>query len=193
MALVAGVDSSTQSVKIEVRDLASGGVVATARAMHPVVMPPCSEQDPRAWWSAFESAWHDLGISTVSAISVAGQQHGMVTLDEHGDVVHPAKLWNDTESSPDAERLVEQLGGAAAWSDAVGSVPVAAFTITKLAWLRRTRPEEFDRVARVLLPHDYLTHRLTGRHVTDRGDASGTGYWSPRYRDISMGHPRLDR
>jgi len=104
--------------------------------------------------------------------------------------VHPAKLWNDTESAPDAGWLLGQLAsrdadgvriddGTAAWADAVGSVPVAAFTATKLSWLHRSHPEAWSRMARVLLPHDYLTHRLTGSYTTDRGDASGTGYWSP--------------
>lgn len=179
MDLVAGVDSSTQSVKVEIRDLASGDVVAVGRASHPAVTPPCSEQDPVGWWTAFEKAWAETGVDTVAALSVGGQQHGMVALDADGEAVHPAKLWNDTESSDDARRLVDAFGGPAAWSAAVGSVPLAAFTITKLAWLRRTHREAFDRIAHVLLPHDYLTHRLTGGFVTDRGDASGTGYWSP--------------
>jgi xylulokinase len=110
----------------------------------------------------------------------------MVVLDEHGDVVRPAKLWNDTESSHECTELLGELdGGAAAWATAVGSVLVPAFTITKLRWLEHHEPEAWARVASVLLPHDWLTFRLTGRRVTDRGDASGTGYWSPaenRYR-----------
>jgi xylulokinase len=103
----------------------------------------------------------------------------MVALDADDEPVHPAKLWNDTESAPDAGWLITQLGSADAWADAVGSVPVAAFTATKLSWLHRSHPNAWDRIARVLLPHDYLTHRLTGAYTTDRGDASGTGYWSP--------------
>jgi xylulokinase len=189
MPLIAGVDSSTQSTKVEVRDLASGEVVASATAPHTAVTAPISEQDPTMWWSAFTSAWAGVGAPAVAAISVAGQQHGMVALDDRGVAVHPAKLWNDTESAPDADDLVVRLGGPAAWASAVGSVPVAAFTITKLAWLRRNRPDAWTRIARVILPHDYLTGRLTGsirpgspigRVSTDRGDASGTGYWSPR-------------
>ncbi len=184
MPLVAGVDSSTQSTKVEVRDLASGEIVGRGSAPHPTVTPPCAEQQPTSWWEAFERAWAAAGDHDVSAISVAGQQHGMVALDADDRAVHPAKLWNDTESAADAARLVEQLdGGPAGWAEAVGSVPVAAFTITKLAWLRRTRPDAWERVAHVLLPHDELTRRLTGRHTTDRGDASGTGYWSPAAGD----------
>lgn len=190
MPLVLGVDSSTSACKVELRDADSGELVAAGRAPHPPTTPPRSEQDPAAWGHAFEQACVAAGVGDASrrpdAVAVAGQQHGMVVLDAAGAVLRPAKLWNDTESAPDAASLVERLdGGAAAWATACGSVPVASFTISKLAWLRRREPDVFDRVASVLLPHDWLTATLTGRHSTDRGDASGTGYWSPaqgRYR-----------
>ncbi len=180
MPYVAGIDSSTGSTKVEVRDLDSGEVVGSASAAHPLTTPPRSEQDPAAWWSAFESAWAQVGAPDVAAISVAGQQHGMVALDESGDVIRPAKLWNDTECAPDTGWLLKQLpGGAADWVAACGSVPVAAFTIAKLSWLHRSEPQNWARLAHVLLPHDWMTYRLTGAIFTDRGDASGTGYWSP--------------
>ena len=185
MTLVAGIDSSTQSTKVEIRDLDTGRRVAQGSAPHPTVTPPVSEQAPTSWWAAFEEAWAAAGDPAVAAIAVGGQQHGMVALDEAGTPLHPAKLWNDTESADDATWLLDRLGegdvdaGAAAWAEATGSVPVAAFTVTKLSWLHRTRPDVWPRLARVLLPHDWMTHRLTGRHTTDRGDASGTGYWSP--------------
>ena len=187
MPLVAGVDSSTSACKVEVRDADTGALVASGRADHPPTTPPRSEQHPEAWWAAFEAAAAHAGLDGAhrpAAIAVAGQQHGLVVLDADGGVLRPAKLWNDTESADDAAALVEALG-ADAWAAACGSVPVASFTITKLRWLRRTDPDAFARVARVLLPHDWLTHRLTGRLTTDRGDASGTGWWSPaeeRYR-----------
>ena len=179
MALVAGVDSSTTATKVEVRDLDTGQVVGRGSAPHPVTQPPRSEQDPAAWWTAFETAWQQAGQPPVAAISVAGQQHGMVTLDECHDVIRPAKLWNDTESAPDGTWLIGQLpGGRQGWAEACGLVPVASFTITKLSWLHRREPEAWQRLASVLLPHDWLTLQMTGRMVTDRGDASGTGYWS---------------
>ena len=122
-----------------------------------------------------------------AAIAVAAQQHGLVVLGDDGEVLRPAKLWNDTESAPDTEMLLAALpGGQGGWATACGSVPVPSFTITKLHWLGRCEPETLRRTAAVLLPHDWLTFRLTGRRTTDRGDASGTGYWSPRegrYRD----------
>lgn len=181
MPLVAGVDSSTSACKVEVRDLDTGRLVGSGRAPHPATTPPRSEADPHTWWSAFEAAAQQAGLRDANrpaAIAVAGQQHGLVVLDAAGEVIRPAKLWNDTESADDAEDLVARLGPLA-WAEACGSVPVASFTITKLAWLRRCEPASFDRIARVGLPHDWLTHRLTGLWSTDRGDASGTGWWSP--------------
>jgi len=177
--LVAGVDSSTGSTKVEVRDADTGALVAQGSAPHPATTPPRSEQDPAAWLAAFEAAWEQAGAPAVAAVSVAGQQHGMVVLDADRQVVRPAKLWNDTETAPDAGWLLKQLPGRAAdWAAACGSVPVAAFTVTKLSWLHRSEPDAWARVAHVVLPHDWLTYRLTGQLVTDRGDASGTGYWS---------------
>jgi xylulokinase len=177
--LIGGIDSSTSATKVEVRDADDGRLWGSGRRPHPATTPPRSEQDPQAWWGALVQAWHDAGRYDAEVISVAGQQHGLVVLDEEANVLRPAKLWNDTESAPDASALVEALG-AERWAQGCGSVPVPAFTVTKLAWLKRTEPATFARIRHILLPHDWLTWRLTGRLVTDRGDASGTGYWSPR-------------
>ncbi len=184
--LIAGIDSSTQSTKVELREVNTGAVAAVGRAAHPPADPPRSEQDPRAWWQALVEALGqcDPHVREVAAVSVAGQQHGLVVLDCDGEPVRPAKLWNDTTSAPQAAELVEQLG-AEAWATACGSVPVASFTVTKLAWLAQDEPGAVERIARIGLPHDYLTGRLTGEHVTDRGDASGTGWYDTadgRYR-----------
>lgn len=178
--LAVGIDSSTQSTKVEARDVETGTVVASGSAPHPATSPPVSEQDPGSWWSALVEAVGQLGDhrADVVALSVAGQQHGLVVLDEAGHPLRPAKLWNDTTSAPQADRLVADLG-ADAWASRTGSVPVAAFTITKLAWVAEHEPAVLERVARIMLPHDYLTWRLTGEHVTDRGDASGSGWFDP--------------
>ncbi len=180
MELAAGVDSSTQSTKVELRDIETGALVAAASAPHPPTSPPVSEQDPLSWWSALETCFAELNAhaTDVRAMSVAGQQHGLVLLDEAGSPLRPAKLWNDTTSAAQAERLTDGPGGAW-WARECGSVPVAAFTITKLAWVLENEPEIAERVAKVMLPHDYLTWRLTAQHVTDRGDASGTGWFNP--------------
>ena len=190
MPLVVGVDSSTSACKVQVRDADTGAVVSSGRAAHPPTSPPRSEQHPSAWEHAFHAACAEAALpasEVPAAISVAAQQHGLVVLGDDGEVLRPAKLWNDTESGPDTGMLLAALpGGPAGWANACGSVPVPSFTIAKLHWLHRCEPETFRRVATVLLPHDWLTFRLTGRRTTDRGDASGTGYWSPRearYRD----------
>ncbi|HEV7871445.1 MAG TPA: xylulokinase [Modestobacter sp.] len=185
MTLVAGVDSSTQSCKVVVRDAESGRLVREGRAAH----PDGTEVDPAAWAAALESAIGAAGgLADVAAVAVGGQQHGMVCLDEDGEVVRPALLWNDTRSAQAATNLIAELGpgesGRHAWADAVGLVPVASFTVTKLRWLAEHEPANAARTAAVCLPHDWLTWRLAGapaldRLVTDRGDASGTGYWSP--------------
>ena len=184
MALVAGIDSSTQSCKVVIRDAETGKLVRQGRAGH----PDGTEVHPDAWWSALRTAIDEAGgLDDVAAAAVAGQQHGMVTLDQDGEVVRPALLWNDTRSAAAAAELVDDLGGGEvgrrAWVDAVGIVPVASFTLTKLRWLARAEPVNADRVAAVCLPHDWLTWKLAGATGldalrTDRSDASGTMYWS---------------
>ncbi len=203
MPLVAGVDSSTQSCKVVVHDAESGELVRSGSASH----PEGTEVHPEAWWEALQTAITAAGgLDDVAAVAVGGQQHGMVCLDESGEVVRPALLWNDTRSAQAALDLIDELGGPQAWVDAVGLVPVASFTVTKLRWLRDHEPDNARRTAAVCLPHDWLTWKLSGAAsldtlVTDRGDASGTGYWSPAtgdYRrdllELGLGHDaRLPR
>ncbi|HEY3561850.1 MAG TPA: xylulokinase [Kribbella sp.] len=189
LRLVAGVDCSTQATKVLVCDAETGAVVREGRAPH----PDATQVDPAEWWKAWESASDGL-LDGVQAIAVGGQQHGMVLLDESGEVVHPAVLWNDTSSADATTELIAELGGAQAWAEAIGSVPVPSFTVTKLRWLRdeaaradaaAVRREAARRAAAVVLPHDWMTHRLAADRsgidgiTTDRGDASGTGWWSP--------------
>jgi xylulokinase len=179
--LVVGVDSSTSACKVQVHDLDTGEVVASGRAPHSPTVPPRSEQSPQEWEVALRTACAQAGVPDSRrpvALAVAAQQHGLVVLDRNGEPLRPAKLWNDTESAPDAEALLPLLpDGPAGWAEACGSVPVPSFTITKL---QRREPEILKRAGSIMLPHDWLTYRLTSRRVTDRGDASGTGYWSPR-------------
>ncbi len=178
--LVVGVDMSTQSTKALVVDAATGRVVASGQAPHTVSSGAGRESDPRQWWDALREALHQCGDAAreAAAVSVGGQQHGLVTLDAQGDPVRPALLWNDVRSAPQARRLIEELGGPKAWAERTGSVPSASFTVTKWAWLAEHEPDAVRAVKAVRLPHDYLTERLTGEGTTDRGDASGTGWWA---------------
>ncbi|HEX4443580.1 MAG TPA: xylulokinase [Galbitalea sp.] len=184
MTLVAGVDSSTQSCKVVVRDLETGAVIRTGRAPH----PDGTEVDPNLWWDALLAAIAAAGgLTDVAAISIGGQQHGMVVLDAEGHIIRPALLWNDTRSAEAARDLTAEVG-AAEFARRTGSVPVASFTLTKLRWLADAEPDNAARVAAVALPHDWLTWRLRGfgpenpvltELSTDRSDASGTSYFNP--------------
>ena len=194
MPLVAGVDSSTQSCKVVIRDAETGALLRHGSAPHPAG----TEVHPDAWWDALQSAVAAAGgLDDVAAISVGGQQHGMVCLDASGAVVRPALLWNDTRSAASAADLIREAGdgkedaGRQYWAATTGTVPVASITATKLRWLAENEPENAARTAAVCLPHDWLGWRLAGFGPgsgaeglaalrTDRSDASGTGYWSPR-------------
>jgi xylulokinase len=177
--LIAGVDSSTQSVKIVIRAADTGELVREGRAPH----PDGTEVDPIHWKNALDIAITEAGgLDDVSAISVGGQQHGMVALDESGDVIRPALLWNDTRSAEQASALNSEMGGDQAIADAVGSVLVASFTASKVRWLAENEKKNADRVHSIALPHDWLSWQLQGgkdfsKLFTDRSDASGTGYF----------------
>ena len=186
--LTAGVDSSTQSVKVVIRNAETGELVRHGRASH----PDGTEVDPAHWESALDKAIADAGgLDDVSAISIGGQQHGMVALDSSGEVIRPALLWNDTRSAQSARDLNAEMGGDAQAAQKVGSVLVASFTATKLRWLADNEKANAAKVAAVALPHDWLSWRLQGgkdfeKLFTDRSDASGTGYFdsvTSTYRD----------
>jgi xylulokinase len=181
MALVAGVDSSTQSVKIVIRDADTGTLIRQGHAPHPVG----TEVDPSLWLEAFDRAVGEAGgLDDVEAISIAGQQHGLVALDDLGAVIRPALLWNDTRSADSAAELNAEIGGNQAMADRTGSVLVASFTASKVRWMADHEPELAARIAALALPHDWLSWKLQGSTeysalFTDRSDASGTGYFDP--------------
>ena len=196
LGLVAGVDSSTQSCKVELRRLSDGVVVGSGSAPHPPVTPPRSEQHPDQWWSAFLVAFQRAvkragpQARQLRAISIAAQCHGLVVLDANDQVIRPAKLWNDTTSTPELVVLRERIGDQAL-IQRVGSLPTAAFTLSKVAWLAHHEPQNFSRVRCMMLPHDYLTFRLTGRAVTDRSEASGTAYFDASTNTYLYDHLEL--
>ena len=218
--LVAGIDTSTQSCKVRVTDAATGELVRFGQAKH----PNGTSINPECWWNAFrEAARLAGGLDDVAALSVGGQQHGMVILDGQGNVIRDAMLWNDTCSAPQATALITAMGQAEAnegelrearehgiaadtlmgdgdqaiaargrlrWVKAVGSSPVASYTLTKVAWVAENEPENARKIAAICLPHDWLSWRIAGygpvtesedAHLdalfTDRSDASGTMYY----------------
>ena len=199
--LVAGVDSSTQSCKVVIVDPATGEILPSGSAAHPAG----TEVDPEEWWSALRQAITDAGgFADVAAVSISGQQHGLIALDRYGQVIRDALLWNDLRSDAAARSLIAEIG-AAEFVRRAGIVPVASFTAAKLRWLRDHEPDNAARVAAVALPHDWLTWRLLGYGphsseavrgpdlealATDASDASGTAYFSAvtgRY-DLELFH-----
>lgn len=198
--LVLGIDSSTQSTKALLVDADSGEVLEERRAAH----PDGTEVDPQCWLDAVDEAAGPL-LARADAIAVGGQQHSMVLLDEHGAPVRDALLWNDTRSAAEARTLIEEMGGPAACAEELGSLLVASMTSSKLRWVADHEPDIARRAARVLLPHDLVSLHLAASGTepfTDRGDASGTGYFSTRTDDwdwrlaaAALGHevtlPRL--
>ena len=183
--LIAGVDSSTQSCKVVIRDAVTGQLVREGRATH----PDGTEVNPAHWVAALDTAITAAGgLADVEAISIGGQQHGMVALDSDGNVIRDALLWNDTRSADAAKALNSEMGGDVEIAKQVGSVLVASFTATKLRWLADSEKDNAAKVAGVALPHDWLSWQLQhakgealdfNKLFSDRSEASGTGYFDP--------------
>ncbi|MFI7240820.1 FGGY family carbohydrate kinase [Streptomyces qinglanensis] len=193
MGIVAGLDSSAEYTSIVVCDSETGAVVRHGHAEH-----PGERDDPQSWLRSLGTAAGDGQLADVQAIGVSAQQQGLVALDGAGEPVGAALLGNDQRVQTAAADLVEAFGGRAAWAAAVGTVPQAAHPVSKLRWLAREQPAAARRTAEVMQPHDWLVWQLLGRparRVTDRGDASGTGYWSaatesyrPDLVELALGH-----
>jgi xylulokinase len=187
-ALVAGVDSSTQSCKIVVCEAETGRIVRTSRPSH----PNATEVSAEEWWRAYTAASTEPGLlDGVQALAVGEQQHGMVTLDESGNLVRNALLWDDNRSAADASDLIAELGGPGAWADVVGSVPVASMTVAKIRWLARCEPENAARTAAVVLPHDWLTWQLAGTSSTSTPCGRTPDVRKLTLRNISRDHAKL--
>ncbi|HET6859027.1 MAG TPA: FGGY family carbohydrate kinase, partial [Streptomyces sp.] len=197
MGIVAGLDSSSAFTRIVVCDTDTGAVLRQGYAPHPVEAK-ATEADPQVWLLSLGEAAAGGLLEGVQAIGVCAQQHGMIPLDGQGSPVRPALLGNDKRAQVAAADLVDALGGRQPWAEAVGSVPQAPQPVAKLRWLARNEPEAAQRTAMVMQPHDWLVWQLLGRparRTTDRGAASGTGYWSaatgayrPDLVELALGH-----
>jgi xylulokinase len=179
-----GIDSGTQGTKALVVDFTSGRVLGRGYGRHEMVpgLPPgASEQDPRTWVRAMETALaaalkeSRVDAKKVVCLGVSGQQHGFVALDGRGRPLRPAKLWNDTSTIEETETIVGRLGGAEAFIRKLGIALAVGFTASKILWMKSHDPAGFAKLATVLLPHNYLNFHLTGRAHMEYGDASGTG------------------
>jgi len=176
VALVAGAAFGPSATRVEVRDSHDGALVATGSARHHELGPAL--EDPTAWWRSLTTAMSRTGEREIAAVSVCGAHPGLVLLDGAGAVLPVPRPWDDDEAAVDAARLGGALGPSR-WATRAGALPGPATAVSRLAWLRRVHPDTFGQIGAVLLPHDWLTYRLAGRVVTDRGSASLTGAWSP--------------
>lgn len=176
--LYIGIDLGTSASKFLLVDEV-GRVLNTMTKEYPLSFPRpgWSEQDPAHWWQACLAGVPELlagfDAKQVAGIGVGGQMHGLVALDAAGNVLRPAILWNDGRTAAQVDYLNETVGNdkLSAWT---GNIAFAGFTAPKLMWMRQNEPDLFARIAKILLPKDYLVYRLTGVHATDYSDASGT-------------------
>ncbi len=189
--LLIGIDSGTQSTKVLVVNAQSGQVLASAAQSYELIpnLPPgAKEQHPSTWRDATATAIRQAlrqakaVAAEVKAIGISGQQHGFVPLDRDGQVIRPAKLWCDTSTAPECDEITEALGGPKATLKALGNLILPGFTASKILWLKKHEPKNYQRLAKVLLPHDYLNFWLTGRTAMEYGDASGTALLEVRKR-----------
>ena len=188
--LFLGIDCGTQGTKAIILDTANGEVLGQGAASHSLISGPDGrrEQDTQQWLEAFATATRRALLAaktngqSILGIGVSGQQHGLVLLDDQGKVLRAAKLWCDTETTPENDRLLAHLGGEKGSLKRLGVVIAPGYTLSKLLWTKEQHPDVFCRIARILLPHDYLNHWLTGRSSSEYGDASGTGYFNVRTR-----------
>ena len=186
-----GIDCGTQGTKALLVSN-SGRALARGYARHALVETHTGsrEQQP-AWWvealvASVQQAVAEVGsgsLPDVHALGVSGQQHGLVVMDEHMEVIRPAKLWNDTETAPQNAELIARLGGREAWFERFGIVPLTGYTVSKLVWVQQNEPANFARIRHVLLPHEYLNWWLTGALRAEAGDASGTAFFDNRTRE----------
>ncbi len=178
-----GVDSGTQGTRVLILDF-EGKILGQGHASHHFVeglKPGESEQDPLEWIQAFEKALQqalksaNINNSEIVSLGVSGQQHGFVPLDDQGHPIRPAKLWNDTSTVEDTDILIQELGGMSSFIQKLGISLAVGYTSSKILWLNRHEPNNYKKLAKVLLPHNYINYVLTGIDHMEFGDASGTG------------------
>lgn len=188
--LFIGIDSGTQGTKIVILSRAQQRLKAQAYAAHEIIETSLGgrEQEPQWWIAACKQAMGELLKNAaidrmqIKGIGVSGQQHGLVPLDAQGDVIRPAKLWCDTETALQCRLLTERVGGEEAVMAAIGNRITAGYTASKLLWLKEREPQNYERLDKILLPHDYLNYWLTGECKMENGDASGTAFFDIRQR-----------
>ncbi|MDQ3318537.1 MAG: FGGY family carbohydrate kinase, partial [Actinomycetota bacterium] len=188
MSALVGLDVGTSGARAVAVDEA-GNVVAEASSEYPLLSPRpgWTEQEPADWWEGAKAALGEVAAEVggdVAGIGLTGQMHGSVFLDSADEVIRPALLWNDQRTGRQCEEITAAVG-AERLIRIAGNPALTGFQAPKVVWLREEEPENFARVARVLLPKDYVRLLLTGEYATDASDASGTLFLDVEGRDWS--------
>ena len=186
-----GIDTSTTSSKALLID-ERGEVIAVASSPHTLQTPRplWSEQDPREWWEAVSASIRsvlekaDIGGERIAAVGLTGQMHGLVLLDEVGNVLRPAILWNDQRTQSQCDEI-HQIIGREKFIQITGNIALTGFTAPKILWVKENEPEVYAKAKHVLLPKDYIRYRLTGEYAMDKADGAGTVLFDLKSRDWS--------
>src|SRR5512141_721059 len=191
MSYFLGIDTSTTSSKALLID-ELGMVIAVASSPHTLQTPRplWSEQDPREWWEAvavsIRSVLETAGVGgeRIAAVGLTGQMHGLVLLDETGNVLRPAILWNDQRTQSQCDEI-HHIIGKEKFIRITGNVALTGFTAPKILWVKENEPDVFSRAKHVLLPKDYVRLKLTGEYAMDKADGAGTVLFDLKARDWS--------
>src|SRR5512147_952514 len=186
-----GIDTSTTSSKALLID-EEGKVIAVASSPHTLQTPKplWSEQDPREWLGAVADSIKrvlmesGVGAERIAAIGLTGQMHGLVLLDDAGDVLRPAILWNDQRTQSQCDEI-HQIVGKEKFIQITGNVALTGFTAPKILWVKENEPDVFAKAKHVLLPKDYIRLKLTGEYALDKADGAGTVLFDLKARDWS--------
>ena len=175
MRALIGLDIGTSGVKALAVSEEDGAILGRCEVGYPLSTPRpgWSEQDPADWWRATQEALEALAVDEVAGIGLSGQMHGLVALDAAGEVIRPAILWNDGRTAAECAEIEERVGLERLIA-LTGNRALTGFTAPKLLWLRKHEPEAYGRIAKVMLPKDYVRLQLCGEHAIDMADASGT-------------------
>lgn len=191
MAYFLGIDTSTTGSKALVIN-ERGKVMAVASSPHTLQTPKplWSEQDPREWWDAVAASIRSvleqagIGGEQVGAVGLTGQMHGLVLLDESGNILRPAILWNDQRTQSQCDEIHARVGKER-FIQITGNVALTGFTAPKILWVKENEPEVYAKAKHVLLPKDYIRYKLTGEYAMDKADGAGTVLFDLQSRDWS--------
>lgn len=187
MKTVAGIDLGTQSMKVVIYDYEKKEIIEKSSCPMDLISEADGTREQKTEWfdKGLEVCFGKLSAEnkkTIEAIGVSGQQHGFVPLDKDGNALYNIKLWCDTSTTKECEQITKACGGDDAVVDALGNLMLTGFTAPKILWLKNNKPEAFEKLAYIMLPHDYLNWKLTGEYVMEYGDSSGTALFDSKNR-----------